>query len=751
MKKSFKRIVAVLLAVMMIVCSFPLTVLAADSNRTNINLQFGDISSKSTPKNYTVGRGIATTADFAKYSGLNSTKLEYSNGKIAGYSKGDFFTVSVLVENVSKIAAAEVAIKYSDSISPAYIKNTNTGTAVYEYTESGTAIDGFRPLEAITTQSGDAIHNETHTLGETSYIDADKKIIHAKFAAQAGSDYADTSSVTAGKQGLTNTAVLATFMFKIVSDGAITFTLDTPEEAYYLETIANGGKVNEYKTYVPKSQGAEAELDFMGKNEYNGSTSTSYTITFNDENGKVLQTGSYEEGTDVIAPALPAVTHDDEKHYTYSWDKEVVSPAAADATYTRVKTGAVHTWDDGVVTTAPTTTSTGIKTYTCTFDGCGATKTEVLPKTECQHEYVWTYNKDAYRDEKKVEHDGTETGVCSKCGDTITRTAVGTGSLRATTYNLVLSAGIAVNFKTKTTTVNKFDKVWCEVQKFNASTGKYNDPEIIEDGVADGKNTAFKFTKLTPQAMADNIIVKFCAERDGITYEGTIPVEIIVRDYVMGQLNKQTSKTSAAILYVDMLNYGAAAQDYMKYNQKDYINSKLTDVQKSWATPLIANEDYVDSQNPSYVVCENPKTTWRTAALRLESSVDFKLGFSDATKTDTLTDISNIKFKVQLENGLIKWYDPINNPELFEPYKDKKGNVVKGRWYFTTSDIAVANLVSPVYFTICDANGNPISNTFRYSAETFTKKQVGNPIKNLLDHMMVYAKAAHNYNLNGGK
>lgn len=751
MKKSFKRIVAVLLAVMMIVCSFPLTVLAADSNRTNINLQFGDVSNKATPKNYIVDRRGATIDKFVNYSGLNSTKLEYSNGKIAGYSKGDFFTVSVLVENVSKIAAAEVAIKYSDSISPAYIKSVNNGTAVFDYTESGEAIEGFQPLEAITQQSGDAIHNKTNTLGETSYVDADKKIIHAKFSTQSGSDYTDTSSVTAGRQNLTNTAVLATFMFKIISDDAITFTLDTPEEAYYLETIANGGKVDEYKTYVPKSEGAEAELDFMGKNEYNGSTSTSYTITFNDENGKVLQTGSYEEGTDVIAPALPAVTHDDEKHYTYSWDKAVVSPAAADATYTRVKTGALHKWDDGVVTTPPTTTSTGIKTYTCTFDGCGATKTETLPKTECQHEYVWTYNKDAYRDEKKVEHDGTETGVCSKCGDTITRTAVGTGSLRATTYNLVLSAGIAVNFKTKTDTVNKFDKVWCEVQKFNASTGKYNDPEIIEDGVADGKNTAFKFTKLTPQAMADNMIVKFCAERDGITYEGTIPVEIIVRDYVMGQLNKQTSKTSAAILYVDMLNYGAAAQDYMKYNQKDYINSKLTDVQKSWATPLIANEDYVDSQNPSYVVCENPKTTWRTAALRLESSVDFKLGFSDATKTDTLTDISNIKFKVQLENGLIKWYDPINNPELFEPYKDKKGNVVKGRWYFTTSDIAVANLVSPVYFTICDANGNPISNTFRYSAETFTKKQVGNSIKNLLDHMMVYAKAAHNYNLNNGK
>ena len=81
---------------------------------------------------------------------MNSTKLDYSNGKIAGYNKGDFFTVSVLVENVSKIAAAEVAIKYSDSISPAYVKNVSSGTAVVEYTDGSTAIDGFQPLEAIT-------------------------------------------------------------------------------------------------------------------------------------------------------------------------------------------------------------------------------------------------------------------------------------------------------------------------------------------------------------------------------------------------------------------------------------------------------------------------------------------------------------------------------------------------------------------------------------------------------------------------
>jgi len=39
-----------------------------------------------------------------------------------------------------------------------------------------------------------------------------------------------------------------------------------------------------------------------------------------------------------------------------------------------------HDWDDGKVTTEPTATETGVKTYTCI--GCGETKTEVIPVKE---------------------------------------------------------------------------------------------------------------------------------------------------------------------------------------------------------------------------------------------------------------------------------------------------------------------------------------------------------------------------------
>ena len=47
-----------------------------------------------------------------------------------------------------------------------------------------------------------------------------------------------------------------------------------------------------------------------------------------------------------------------------------------DVTLPKLKCTA-HDWDNGVVTTAPTATQTGIKTYTCTL--CGETKTETIP------------------------------------------------------------------------------------------------------------------------------------------------------------------------------------------------------------------------------------------------------------------------------------------------------------------------------------------------------------------------------------
>lgn len=44
-----------------------------------------------------------------------------------------------------------------------------------------------------------------------------------------------------------------------------------------------------------------------------------------------------------------------------------------------------HKWDSGTVTTQPTEESEGVKTYTCTVEGCNATKTETLPAVSASY------------------------------------------------------------------------------------------------------------------------------------------------------------------------------------------------------------------------------------------------------------------------------------------------------------------------------------------------------------------------------
>lgn len=72
-------------------------------------------------------------------------------------------------------------------------------------------------------------------------------------------------------------------------------------------------------------------------------------------------------------------------------------------------TGA-HTWDNGTVTTEPTETTPGERTFTCAV--CGATKTEVIPATGA-HTFVFT---------KNIAPSCTEAGydlyTCSGCGAT---------------------------------------------------------------------------------------------------------------------------------------------------------------------------------------------------------------------------------------------------------------------------------------------------------------------------------------------
>jgi len=138
--------------------------------------------------------------------------------------------------------------------------------------------------------------------------------------------------------------------------------------------------------------GAKDTLPFKG-----------YTVTFENHDGTCLDTQVVlTEETVIYAGEAPTKAFDDNNHYIFSgWDKTLTN-ITADLTVTAQFTAAAHSYsyssvsetnheascacgysvesthnyDGGKVTTAPTCTEGGVKTYTCAI--CNGTKTEAV-------------------------------------------------------------------------------------------------------------------------------------------------------------------------------------------------------------------------------------------------------------------------------------------------------------------------------------------------------------------------------------
>ena len=112
-------------------------------------------------------------------------------------------------------------------------------------------------------------------------------------------------------------------------------------------------------------------------------------------------THSYDSGKVTTAPTC---TKEGVKTYTCTVCNATVTEAVA-------KTG--HTYDGGKVTKEATCTEDGVKTYTCT--GCGATNTETISKTG--HSYKSQVTKEA-----TCAEEGVKTVTCEKCNSSYTDT-----------------------------------------------------------------------------------------------------------------------------------------------------------------------------------------------------------------------------------------------------------------------------------------------------------------------------------------
>ena len=131
-----------------------------------------------------------------------------------------------------------------------------------------------------------------------------------------------------------------------------------------------------------------------------------------------------------------------------------------------------HSWDKGVITTSPTCSDAGVKTYTCTV--CSETKTEVLDATG--HTPV-----DVAEQPATCTEAGHTAGVkCSVCGATIS----GIEEIPATGHTEVIDEAVAATCTTPGKTEGKHCSVCNEVLVPQEEIPAKGHTEVIDDAVA---------------------------------------------------------------------------------------------------------------------------------------------------------------------------------------------------------------------------------------------------------------------------
>ncbi len=175
-----------------------------------------------------------------------------------------------------------------------------------------------------------------------------------------------------------------------------------------------------------------------------------------------------------------------------------------------------------------------------------------------------------------------------------------------------------------------------------------------------------------------------------------------------------------------MLDYGAAAQNYIGYQTDNLANAKITDEQRKWAT---SESSFNNVRDYNYKTIDSPTATWMTCGLKLNNSVTVKAKFS-------ATDIENKTVVITCGNAQFKYTQ--------DDFVKDSGNT-----YYVYCDEIFANEMSEnLYFTIYD-NGVQCSNTMLFTIESYAKlvhdNYAGTNLDKLTAAMMRYGNAAKAY------
>lgn len=559
MNKTFKKAIAVILSVLMVVLSVPFTALAAPGDyEPNMKMYFGTFV-EDNATNYTDYSTCGTGSEkFGSYASLYGAPVDYNYTVVNGNTTsgtltiskdkantfnnaigntfptlendvqlgvGDYFTMTVAVENIKVLSSILAQVQFSDSIEPAgiysyksgrknvYKLGTETERAAAKGTwEKGKGGLSYLPLYSL-CEEGVSKSSFTTDGSNSSQIIANKKDgkynvldyswswpnVDTTSVADPDGLFVDPTTGEASGYTYTNAIPVATFVFKIVTNDPIQFHIYNPTNVKsfsYVGPNSDGIMLNQLTTYAKNMWDTKTNTNtgdtewpgsrkstFMGFNEFKEAPKPStHTITFTPYGGEPT-TQTVNDGEMPKIPANTATTAPtpvDSTHHSvtsYKWTPEVVA-ATADAAYTEEAVVAKSDCPFEVTEHKDATyKEEGYDVLTC--PDCGNSYKKVIDKLVCDHADTKVVNAT-----KPTINKAGYTGdtVCNVCGETI---ATGTviAQLNGEAYRAALKA--AKDADASMYTADSYAKVTEALAAYDEATvGAYTSQDDVDAATA---------------------------------------------------------------------------------------------------------------------------------------------------------------------------------------------------------------------------------------------------------------------------
>lgn len=567
MNKTFKKAIAVILSVLMVVLSVPFTALAAPGDyEPNMKMYFGTFV-EDNATNYTDYSTCGTGSEkFGSYASLYGAPVDYNYTVVNGNTTsgtltiskdkantfnnaigntfptlendvqlgvGDYFTMTVAVENIKVLSSILAQVQFSDSIEPAGIYSYKSGRKnVYKLGteteraaakgnwEKGKGGLSYLPLYSL-CEEGVSKSSFTTDGSNSSQIIANKEDgkynvldyswswpnVDTTSVADPDGLFVDPTTGEASGYTYTNAIPVATFVFKIVTNDPIQFHIYNPTNVKsfsYVGPNSDGIMLNQLTTYAKNMWDTKTNTNtgdtewpgskkstFMGFNEFREAPKPStHTITFTPYGGEPT-TQTVNDGEMPTIPANTATTAPtpvDSNHHSvtsYKWTPEVVA-ATADAAYTEEAVVAKSECPFEVTDHKDATyKEAGYDVYTC--PDCGNSYKKVIDKLVCDHKDTKVVNAT-----KPTINKAGYTGdtVCNVCGETI---ATGTviAQLNGEAYRAALKA--AKDADASKYTADSYVKVTEALAAYDEATvGAYTSQDDVDAATAALKDAVAK-------------------------------------------------------------------------------------------------------------------------------------------------------------------------------------------------------------------------------------------------------------------